>query len=88
MISKDREMDWIDEILEDTPINLWQIGKIEGLLITSAANYIYNNINLNDLTEDEADKIIRELLWNDRPKDPKHQYEQMRRGGMFNERFE
>ena len=37
--------DWIDEILEDEPCSLWQIGKIESLLVTSSAQHLYENIN-------------------------------------------
>ena len=81
MTSNDK--DWIDEILEDEECSGWQMGIIEGLLITSSANYLYENINLNELTNNEANEIIRVLKENDNPRDPKHQLEKMFRGGMF-----
>jgi len=77
--------DWIDEVLDDEDCSLTQMGIIEGLLVTSAANCLYRNINFNELTYKEANEIIRELRKNNRPTDPKHQYEQMRRNGMFGE---
>ena len=81
MTSKDK--DWIDEILKDEECSGWQMGIIEGLLITSSANYLYENINLNELTNNEADEIIRDLRENDNPRDPKHQLEGMFKSGMF-----
>ena len=80
-----KDNDWIDDILEDEPCNGFQIGMIEGLLITSSANYLYNNINLYELTNNEANEIITELRENDNPRDPKHQLERMFKSGMFNE---
>ena len=77
------DKDWIDEVLEDEPCNGWQMGMIEGLLITSSANYLYQNINLNELTNNEANEIIRDLRENDNPRDPKHQLERMFKSGMF-----
>ena len=78
-----RDKDWIDEVLEDEPCSGWQMGIIEGLLITSSANYLYENINLNELTNNEANEIIRDLNENDNPRDPKHQLERMFKSGMF-----
>ena len=77
------EHDWIDEILEDEPCSLWQIGKIESLLVTSSAQHLYENINFNELTYYEAEEIIKDLWENDCPKDPRDQFERMRRGGVF-----
>lgn len=77
--------DWIDEVLDDEDCSLTQIGIIEGLLVTSAANYLYTNLDFNELTYKKADEIIRTLRANNSPTDPKHQYEQMRRNGMFGE---
>jgi hypothetical protein len=77
------ENDWIDELLEDEPSSLWQIGKIESLLVTSSANYLYENIDLNELTYYEAEEIIKDLWQNDCPRDPRDQFERMRRRGMF-----
>lgn len=83
MTSSDK--DWIDEVLEDELCNCWQIGIIEGLLITSSVNYLYYNINLNELKQNEADEIIKDLRDNDNPRDPKHQLERMFKSGMFKE---
>ena len=69
-----RDNDWIDDILEDEPCNGWQVGIIEGLLITSSARDKYIDINLNDLTYAEADEIIWELRENDNPRDPRDQF--------------
>ena len=77
--------DWIDEVLDDEICSGAQIGIIEGLLITSAANHLYKNLNFNELTYQKADEIIRTLRANNSPTDPKHQYEQMCRNGMFGE---
>jgi len=75
--------DWIDDILKDEPCNGWQIGTIEGLLITSAANYLYQNLNFNELTYEDADKIIKILYENNIPRDPKEQYKIMQKKGVF-----
>lgn len=76
------DLDWIDEVLDDQ-CEMWQIGLIEGLLQTSAANYLYNSINFNDLTYHEAEEIIKELYENNCPTDPKEQFKQMCRRGIF-----
>ena len=81
MTSKDK--DWIDDILEDEECNLFQIGFIEQLMITSAANFLYQNINLNDLTYNDAEKIIKDLRENNCPKDPQDQYKLMCKRGVF-----
>ena len=81
MTSNDK--DWIDEVLDDEPCSGWQIGVIEGLLTTSSANFLYTNINLNELTQNEADEIIKDLRENDNPRDPKYQLERMFKSGMF-----
>jgi hypothetical protein len=76
------EHDWIDDVLDDQ-CEMWQIGLIEGLLQTSAANYLYSNINFNDLTFYEAEEIIKELYENNCPTDPKEQFKQMCKRGVF-----
>ena len=73
------EHDWIDDVLDDQ-CEMWQIGLIEGLLQTSAANYLYSNINFNDLTFYEAEEIIKELYENNCPTD---QFKQMCKRGVF-----
>ena len=80
MTSSDK--DWIDEILDDEECSLWQISFIEQLLITSAANFLYQNTNLNDLTYNEAEEIIK------CPQSPQEQYKLMCKAGVFNETSE
>lgn len=77
--------DWIDDVLEDgdKECTMWQIGFIEQLMVTSASNYSYSNINLNDLTYNEAEEIIKDLRENDCPKDTQEQFKQMCRAGVF-----
>ena len=75
--------DWIDDILEDEECSMWQVGFIEQLMITSASNFLYEDINLNDLTYNEAEKIIKDLRENDCPKDTQEQFKQMCRAGVF-----
>lgn len=72
MTSRDR--DWIDDLLDDEPINVWQIGMIEQLLITSSASCLYDNIKIEELTNEEASEIIFKLKENDNPRDPKDQF--------------
>lgn len=76
------EHDWIDDFLDDE-CTLWQIGIIESLLHTSAANLLYSNINFNDLTFYEAEEIIKELYENNCPLDPQEQFKQMCKRGVF-----
>ena len=81
MTSRDR--DWIDDVLEDEEIAGWQIGVIEGLLITSSAQNKYKNTNIMELTYNEAEEIIRDLYENNCPRDPKDQYKKMFKAGVF-----
>ena len=77
------DKDWIDELLDDEEASGWQVGIIEGLMLTSSSGYLYENINLNELTKNEANEIIRDLRENDNPRDPKDQLAKMFKGGMF-----
>jgi len=84
-------MDWMDEVLDGKPLEaeMWKIGHIENLLHRTAINSneqerIYNS--LSELTDIDADKIIRYIKENEVYSDPKHQYEAMRKNGMFNEK--
>lgn len=81
MTSRDR--DWIDDILEDEQCSCVQMGIIESLLLTSSANYLYEHINLNELTYKDAEAIITKLYENNCPKDPKDQYKIMCKRGVF-----
>ena len=84
-------MDWMDEVLDGQPLEaeMWKIGYIENLVhYTSIPNSDKNEIlnSLIDLTDLEADEIIRYIKENEVHSDPKHQYEAMRKNGMFNEK--
>ena len=76
MILKDLIMDndWIDDVLDDTPIAWWQISKIEGLCQTSSVGSNYINLKLEALTYEEANKIIYDLKENDNPRDCREQF--------------
>ena len=78
-----RNRDWIDEILEDEEATMWQIGLIEGLMLTSSAKCNYERVNLNELTYNEAEEIIKDLYENNCPRDPKDQYKKMYKAGVF-----
>ena len=78
-----RDRDWIDDILDEEEISGWQLGIIEGLFLTSSASYLYKNINLNELTYNEAEEIIRDLSENNCPQDPKDQLKKMFKAGVF-----
>ena len=70
------EKDWIDDVLDDTPIKWWQVEKIEGLCQTSSVGSDYVDMNLDKLTYEQANKIIYELKENDNPRDCRDQFYQ------------
>ena len=84
--------DWIDEFLEDLEdvneiANGWQIGIIEQLMLTcpmTDADKFYLEKNLCNLTMIEANQWIEQLREVEIPRDPKDQYEKMRKNGVFN----
>jgi hypothetical protein len=80
--------DWMDEVLDGKPLEaeMWKIGYIENLLHRTTISSreqseIFNS--LNELTDIEADEILKKIKENEIKTDPKDQYEQMRRNGMF-----
>ena len=80
--------DWMDEVLDGKPLEaeMWKIGYIENLLHrttipTSEQSDILES--LNGLTDIDADEILKKIKENEVKSDPKDQYEQMRRNGMF-----
>jgi hypothetical protein len=80
--------DWIDEVLDGKPteITYMQLATIDNLLpYTTLTTSMQEEIRdkLNDLTELEAEQIIKELKQNEITIDPKRQYEQMRKAGVF-----
>ena len=82
-------MDWMDEVLDGKPLEaeMWKIGYIENLLhrtaiSTSEQSEILNSLDI--LTDIDADKILKKIKEYEIKTDPKDQYEEMRRNGMFN----
>ena len=80
--------DWIDEVLDGEPLEaeMWKLGYIENLLhrtaiSTSEQQEILNSLDI--LTDIDADKIIKKIKEYEIKTDPKDQYEEMRRNGMF-----
>ena len=82
-------MDWMDEVLDGKPLeaDIWKLNHIESLLhYTAICESEKERImkNLNCMTDIEADEIIKIIKENEIHLDPKHQYEAMRKNGMFN----
>jgi hypothetical protein len=80
--------DWFDDLLSGKPceITLFQMATIETRLHRTAIplqeqEEILNN--LSNYTELEAEEIILFILENQVYSDPKDQYKQMYRNGMF-----
>tara|TARA_R110002074_G_scaffold361868_3_gene534915 strand:+ start:345 stop:596 length:252 start_codon:yes stop_codon:yes gene_type:complete len=82
-MKNDDHDNWIDYILdgEAEKSNIYQIGIIEGLQITSG--YVWTG-NPETLTYLEAEELIIKLKENEIKTDPKDQYQEMFRSGMFN----
>tara|TARA_R100000655_G_scaffold80039_1_gene119474 strand:- start:151 stop:408 length:258 start_codon:yes stop_codon:yes gene_type:complete len=83
--------DWMDEVLDGKPLEaeMWKLGYIENLLhntsiLISEQEDIINS--LNELSDIDADEIIKRIKENEIHSDPKNQYEQMRKNGMFNDK--
>jgi tetrahydromethanopterin S-methyltransferase subunit A len=81
--------DWMDEVLDGKPLEaeMWKIGYIENLLhrtaiSTSEQSEILNSLDI--LTDIDADKILKKIKEYEINTDPKDQYEEMRKNGMFN----
>jgi len=82
-------MDWMDEVLDGKPLEaeVWKLNYIENLQhFTSITDSEKENIieSLSDLDDEEADEIIKHIKEHEIHLDPKHQYEAMRKNGMFN----
>lgn len=79
----------MDEVLDGRPLEaeFWKLDYIENLLhrtsiSTAEQNSILNK--LNELSDIEADEVLNKIKENEVHSDPKHQYEAMRKNGMFN----
>ena len=80
--------DWMDEVLDGKPLEaeMWKLSYIENLLhrtaiSTSEQQEIMNSLDI--LTDIDADKILKKIKEYEIKTDPKDQYEEMRRNGMF-----
>lgn len=81
--------EWMDEVLDGKPLEaeMWKLNYIENLLhYTSITASEQQRImsSLNEITDIEADEILIKIKENEIHLDPKHQYEAMRKNGMFN----
>tara|TARA_R110002020_G_scaffold225959_3_gene436288 strand:- start:1495 stop:1752 length:258 start_codon:yes stop_codon:yes gene_type:complete len=81
--------DWIDEVLDGKPLEaeIWKIDYIENLLHhTSISTSEQEKIMscLNYLTDIDADEILIKIKENKIHSDPKTQYQEMSKNGMFN----
>ena len=81
--------DWMDEVLNGKPLEaeMWKLNYIENLLhYTSLPTKEQEEIisSLDDISDIEADEIIQKIKEHEIHLDPKHQYEAMRKNGMFN----
>ncbi len=81
--------EWMDEVLDGKPLEaeMWKLNYIENLLhYTSITASEQQRImsSLNEITDIEADEILKKIKENEIHSDPKHQYEAMRKNGMFN----
>ena len=80
--------EWFDKVVNGEPAEaeFWQIGYIDNLLPYTTLSEqekteIFNK--LSTLTEIEAEELIPYLKENEIKTDPKDQYEQMRKNGVF-----
>mgnify|MGYP003677877510 FL=1 len=78
----------MDEVLDGKPLEaeMWKLGYIENLLhrtaiSTSEQQEIMNSLDI--LTDIDADKILKKIKEYEIKTDPKDQYEEMRKNGMF-----
>jgi hypothetical protein len=81
--------EWFKDIVDGKPkeAEMWQLNYIENILpYTCVSSREQEEIceSLNTYSELEAEKIIKYLKENEIKRDPKDQYEQMRKNGMFN----
>mgnify|MGYP003131957425 CR=1 FL=1 len=80
--------EWMEDVVNGKPKEAehWQLNYIESILpYTSLPSSDKENIllNINELSEIEAEEILKYLKENEIKRDPKDQYEQMRKNGVF-----
>jgi hypothetical protein len=85
--------DWIDEVVDGKPkqAEYWQIDYIDNLLPRTSLTLPYQEeilykIYQKDFSQLEADEIIIYLKENEVYSDPRDQYKQMHKSGMFNDK--
>jgi len=83
--------DWMDEVLDGKPLEaeMWKIGYIENLLHRTAISSTEQErilSSLNELTDIDADEIIIKIKEYEIKTDPREQYKQMQRNGMFDDK--
>lgn len=81
----------MDEVLDGKPLEaeMWKIGYIENLLHrTTISSTEQERIlsSLNELTDIDADEIIIKIKEYEIKTDPREQYKQMQRNGMFDDK--
>jgi len=79
----------MDEVLDGKPLEaeMWKLGYIENLLHRTSISLSEQDAimsSLETLSDIEADEILKKIKENEIHSDPKHQYEAMRKNGMFN----
>jgi|TARA_B100001939_G_C16843226_1_gene574078 hypothetical protein len=82
MTSKENEHDWIDEHFEDK-CSIYQMGRIEQLMVTSSAAENYEHLDIEQLTYEEAKQIIEVLEDNDNPRDCREQFRKILKRNNF-----
>ena len=80
--------DWLDNILdgEPSPITYRQLVIIESMIDRTALDPTEKNeilTNLNNYTELEAEEIIKKIFENEIKTDPKDQWKEMFKAGVF-----
>ena len=83
--------DWFDEVVDGKPIDAeyWQIDYIDSLLPRTALSIIEQDIISNKIFEkgfskQEAEEIIIQLKQSEVKTDPRDQYKDFVKNGMFN----
>ena len=82
---------WIDEVVNGKPksAEMWQLAYIESKLHYTAISFSEQNSILsvlNSLSEIEAEEIIKKIKENEIKTDPKDQWKEMFKSGMFNDK--
>ena len=87
-MNSDEYNEWLNDVVNGKPKEAedWQLNYIESIVqYTSIPEDEKTEIlnNLNSYSEIEAEETLKYLKENEIKTDPKDQYEQMRKNGMF-----